>query len=48
LLNFGPEAGKTETVVEAEFRRKDRIKAWQILGYSIFIGLAVASAAYLA
>lgn len=48
LLNFGPEAGKTDTVVEAEFRRKDRIKAWQILGYSILTGLAVASVAYLA
>jgi hypothetical protein len=47
LLNFGPEAGKTDTVVEAEFRRKDRIKAWQILGYSVVIGLAVAAVAYL-
>lgn len=47
LLNFGPEAGQTDTVTEAAFRRKDRVKAWQILGYSVAIGLAVAGAAYL-
>jgi len=47
LLNFGPEAGKTDTVVEAEFRRKDRRKAWQIMGYSVAIGAVVAAAAYI-
>jgi len=47
LFNFGPEAGKTDTVAEAEFRRKDRRKAWQILGYSVAVGFGVAVAAYL-
>lgn len=47
LLNFGPETGRTDSVVEAEFRARDRRKAWQIVGYSAVIGLAVALAAYL-
>lgn len=49
LFNFGPEAGKgnTDTVVEAEFRAKDRRKAWQIVGYAVVAGLVVAGVAYL-
>jgi hypothetical protein len=42
VFNFGPEAGKTETVMQAEFRAKDRKKARQILGLSLIIGVAVA------
>lgn len=41
LFNFG-ETGKTDTIEQAEFRAKDRAKAWQILGYCITIGLIVA------
>jgi hypothetical protein len=42
LFNFGPEVGKTDTVEQAEFRRKDRAKALRIMGYSALIGTAVA------
>lgn len=47
LLNLGDEVGATETVTDAQFRRQDRRKAWQIVGYSAAIGAAVAAAAYL-
>jgi hypothetical protein len=46
LFNFG-NAGKTDSVSQAEFRAKDRRKAWQIVIYSILIGLAVAFIAYI-
>lgn len=46
LFNFGPEAGKTESVTDAEFRRRDRRKAWQIVSYATLIGVAVAAAGY--
>ncbi len=42
LFNFGPEAGKTETVTQAEFRAKDRKKARQIIVLSACIGAVVA------
>lgn len=45
LVNFG-EVGKTDTVLQAESRAKDRRKAWQILISSILIGVAVALSAY--
>ena len=45
LFNFG-DVGKTDTVQKAEFRAKDRRRAWQIIIYSILIGLAVALFAY--
>ena len=41
LFNFG-DVGKTDSVSQAEFRAKDRRKAWQIIIYSFLIGLAVA------
>lgn len=44
--NFGPEVGRTDTVEQAEFRAADRSKAWQIIIYSILIGIAVALAAF--
>ncbi len=47
VFNFGPEVGKTDTVMQAEFRRKDRAKALQIAGYSALIGVTVALSGYL-
>jgi hypothetical protein len=47
LFNFGPEVGKTDTVLQAEFRALDRKKAWRILGYSSLLGLLVTFVAYL-
>jgi hypothetical protein len=44
VYNFRPEVGKTDTVEQAEFRRKDRMKANQIGLYSALIGVAVALA----
>ena len=46
VFNFGAEVGKTDTVEQAEFRRKDRSKALQIIAYSILIGVVVALAGY--
>jgi hypothetical protein len=40
VFNFGPDVGKTDTVEQAEFRRKDRQKAIQIS----VTGLALAAA----
>lgn len=45
LFNFG-DVGKTDSVEQAEFRAQDRRKAWQIVTYSILIGIAVATLAY--
>jgi hypothetical protein len=45
VFNFGPVVGKTDTVMEAEFRKKDRQKALFILFLSVMIGVAVALAA---
>ena len=47
VFNFGPEAGKTDTVIQAEFRKKDREKALLILFLSALTGAALAIAAYL-
>ncbi len=46
LFNFG-DVGKTDSVQQAEFRAKDRKKAWQIVIFSILIGLAIALVAYI-
>ena len=46
VFNFGAEVGKTDTVEQAEFRRKDRAKALQIVAYSILVGVVVALAGY--
>lgn len=46
LFNFG-DVGRTDTVAQAEFRAKDRSKAWRIVGYSLLIGAIVALAGYL-
>ena len=45
LFNFG-DVGKTDSVSQAEFRAKDKRRAWQIVIYSILIGLAVALVGY--
>lgn len=46
VFNFGPEVGKTDTVEQAEFRRKDRQKAGLIALYSALVGIAVALAGF--
>ena len=46
VFNFGPDLGQTDTVEQAEFRKKDRRTALLIMGLSLLIGLAVAAAAY--
>ena len=47
LFNFASEVGKTDTVMQAEFRALDRKKAWQILGYASLAGILVTLVAYL-
>lgn len=46
LFNFG-DVGRSDTVAQAEFRAKDRRKAWRIVLYSLLIGAIVALAGYL-
>ncbi len=46
LFNFG-DVGTTDSIQQAEFRAKDKKKAWQIVTYSVLIGLAVAIIAFL-
>lgn len=46
LFNFA-DVGKTDTVRQTEFRAQDRRKAWQIVIYSMLIGITVALLAYL-
>jgi len=48
LFNFGPEVGKTDTVPQAEFRKKDRKKSQQIFAYAVIIGIVIALIAVLA
>ena len=45
LFNFG-NVGKTDSVQQAEFRVQDRRRAWQIVIYSILIGLVASLLAY--
>jgi hypothetical protein len=47
VFNFGPEVGKTDTVLQAEFRKKDREKALFILFLSMVVGAVVGVAAVL-
>jgi hypothetical protein len=46
VFNFGPEAGTTDTVEQAEFRRKDRRMARMIGLYALLAGAAVAVAGF--
>src|SRR5208337_921318 len=39
VFNFTADVGKTDTVEQAEFRRKDRAKALQIFSYAVAIGV---------
>jgi len=45
LFNFG-DVGKTDLVEQAVFRAKDRKKAWQIIIFSVIIGVIIAILAY--
>lgn len=47
VFNVASEVGKTDTVLQAEFRAQDKKKAWQIFGYSASVGLLVVIAAFL-
>jgi hypothetical protein len=47
VFNFGSEIGKTETVEQMEFRRRDQRKALIISLYSALIGIAVAILGFL-
>ena len=47
LFNFG-DVGKTDSVQQAEFRAKDKKKAWRIVIYSVLIGVAISLIAYIA
>jgi hypothetical protein len=45
VFNFA-EVGKTDTVEQAEFRAKDRRKAWQIIIYSVIAAVLITILAY--
>ena len=47
LFNFSLKVGKTDTVEQAEYRRKDKQKALQLIAYSVLIGIIVAAVGYL-
>ena len=46
LFNFGTQAGRTDTISQAEFRKMDRGKAWQILGCAALIALGITLVLY--
>jgi hypothetical protein len=46
VFNFGPNVGKTDSIEQAEFRKKDRQKALVIILYSCLIGMTAAMAGY--
>jgi len=41
MFNFDKKVGKTDTVVQASSRIKDRLRAWQLLIYAMTIGLII-------
>jgi hypothetical protein len=47
VFNFGSKVGNTDTVEQAEYRRKDQQKAVLIIIYSALIGIAVATIGYI-
>jgi len=47
VFNVGAQVGSTQTVGSADFAKKDRAKALQILGLSVLIGAVAAAAGYL-
>jgi hypothetical protein len=46
VFNLTADVGKTDTVDQAEFRRKDRAKALQIVSYAAAIGIVIALIGY--
>ncbi len=46
VFNFSMEVGKTEDVVNEEFRTLDRRRAWRIIIYSVVISAFVSFGAY--
>ena len=46
VFNVAAAAGKTDTIEQAEFRRTDRNKAFQIILLSALIGLAAAATGF--
>ncbi len=46
VFNFGKQIGRVETVTQAQFRRRDRIKAQQIIFLSALLGVAAALLGY--
>ena len=46
LFNLDKQVGKTDSVSQAEYRKKDRAKAWTIIVEAGVIGLVVAAIAY--
>jgi hypothetical protein len=47
VFNFGQSVGQTDTVEQAEFRKKDRQTAFKIIGLSVLFGAIIAVAAAL-
>jgi hypothetical protein len=47
VFNFELDVGKTKDVGQAEYRRKDRQKALQLLAYSVLIAIVVTTAVFL-
>jgi hypothetical protein len=46
VFNFGPVVGATQTVEQAEFRRRDQRKARMIGLYAAMIGIGIAAAGF--
>jgi hypothetical protein len=46
VFNFGDQVGRVESVTQAKYRRKDRMKAQRIIFYSAILGVAVALIGY--
>ena len=46
VFNFEHQVGRTKTIEEEEFRRRDRKKALQIVAYSILIAILVVTIAF--
>jgi hypothetical protein len=45
MFNF-EDVGKTESILESEFRAKDRRRAWQIIIYSVIAAVLITTLAY--
>ncbi len=47
LFNVAKSVGQTDTVIEAEFRKKDKQKSLRIFGQAVLVGVVVAFLAYI-